>query len=188
MIVETVLIHQILSQYYTPCFRAKLSSSKTHCTICWNRLRLHRGVNWLFLRQFLSTKYSLDLPLPVFVQNYHQVQPTVMSVGVGSDLVKVSNCLLLLQFLIIDQIFDQSPTPVVNKYSHLEQPTVLSIQIGSGFKEVSISDCWDWLYHWILSRSPIYHQILAQYPTPYYHKILSAGRNHSSIHSNHLRV
>ena len=75
---------KIIKQSTTPCFWEELTSDKTHCYVCCNMLIDHRGVNYWFLRHLLSIKYSPDLPPHIFARNYHQAQPTVLSVGIGS--------------------------------------------------------------------------------------------------------
>ena len=62
----------------------------THSSIYSYRLRLQRVVNFWLLRQLLSSEAPSNLPPPFFAQNYHLAQPTVMFVGIGSDLIEVS--------------------------------------------------------------------------------------------------
>ena len=89
-IVKTFIINRPNpAWYHTPFFLEELSSGTTHCSVWWNRLRAQREVNWLLFIQFLSTKSLFNIPPPVFAWNYHQAQPTVLSVGLGSDSTEV---------------------------------------------------------------------------------------------------
>ena len=162
LISETVIITWSCIQSSTHYFQAELSSGTTHSPFHWTTLILQRGVNCWLLRQLLLTNQILAHILPpVFKPDYHQEQPTVLSVEL---------CLYFRE-VSIDDCWDSSywptksspdlPPPVFKNNYHQAQPTVMYVGIGSDFREVSIDDCWDSYYQPIKSSSNLPPPFLA---------------------------
>ena len=122
-------------------------SKITHSSVRWNRLILQRSINCWFLRQLLLPEAPPDLPPPVFAQNYHQAQSTVLSVGICSDLIEVSIANFWGSYYRpTEQILPDILPPDFARNYHHAQPTVLSVGIGSYTTKVSIDDWWDIYY------------------------------------------
>ena len=141
--------------------QAYVISKRNHSYVRWYMLRLHRGVNFWLLRQLLLPEYLSNLPPPIFARNYHQAQPTVLSVFIGSDLreVSIDDC-WDSYYRPTDQILPDIPTPYFVWNHHQEKPTFLSVGIGSEVTKVSIADCRD-SYYWPIESLP-------DIPPPYF--------------------
>ena len=86
LLIQLILTYQPNpDQSPTTWFCVELSSVTTHSSIRWYRIRHHKGVNCWLLRHLLLTKSSLYISAPDFTRNYHQVKPTVLSVGIVSE-------------------------------------------------------------------------------------------------------
>ena len=88
----------------------------THSSVSSYRLRLQIGVNFLLLR-----------PPPVFARNNHHTQFTVLSIGIGSELIEVSiaDC-WDNYYRPTDQIPPDIPPPYFARNNPQAQPTVKS--------------------------------------------------------------
>ena len=152
-------------------------SKTTHSSVHWHSLILQRGFNFWLLRQLLSTEGPSDLPPPIFAQNYHQVQPTVLYFGIVSDLreVSIADC-WDIYYRSTNQILTDLPPPdcVLNFYQ--VEPTVFSVPIGSDVTKVSIAIFLDIFIDQILTLSS----------TPCFCAGFSSGKTHSSVHWNSL--
>ena len=153
--------------------QAYVISKRTHSYVRWYMLRLHRGVHFWLLRQLLLPEYLFGLPPPIFARNYHQAQPTVLSVVIGSDLRGV-NWWLLRQLLPTDRPNPaQSPNPLfcVESSSGKTHISVRWYRLRS-HKGVNY-----WLSRQLLSTD----RILTRYPTPLFCAELSSDKTHSYV-------
>ena len=154
-------------------------SEITHSYVRSYSLRLQRGVNFWFLRQLLLPKPPADLPPPFFMQNYHHVQPTILSVGIFSDLREVSiSDFWDSYYQPTDKIMPDLPPPDFVQDYHQAQHTVLSVGVVSDITKVSIADCWDSYYQ--PNPLSIFHLLFCAE--------FSSGTMHSSVRWNSLRV
>ena len=111
--------------------------------------------------------------------NCHHVQPTVLSVGIGSYLREVSIADFWDSYYQpTNQILKDLRPPDFERNYHPAQPTVLSVGICSDITMVSITNFWDIYYQ--PNPPSIFH--------PLFHVELSSGTTHSSVRWNRLRV
>ena len=73
LIVEKVIIDQILHLSSTPSFCAESSPGTTQISVRWNRIRLHRGVNFLLLVWEYVRKRITSLLTVVLLVSYTQI-------------------------------------------------------------------------------------------------------------------
>ena len=119
----------------------------THSSVLPHIIRLQRGVNLWLLIKLLLTESPSNIPPPIFARNYHQAQPTGMSVGTVSDLreVSITDC-WDSHYQPTDKILPNITLPDFVHNYHQAQHKVLSVGIGSDVTKVSMADCWDSYY------------------------------------------
>ena len=95
----------------------------------------------MIVETFIIALSPVQYSTPVFTRNYYHTQPTVLYVGIVSDLREVSIADFQESYYQpTDKILSNIPPPYSERNYYQAKPTVLSVGIGSDLIKVSIAD------------------------------------------------